>query len=121
MIKLVFCIKRRGDLSPEEFRRHWLEAHAALVRRFSGTIRICRYVQSHAFAPEANEWLRALKGTREAYDGIAEIWWRSWDDFAAAASPEGIEANRILMEDERQFVDHSRSVVFLTEEHEILP
>lgn len=120
MIKLVYCVKRRGDTSPEEFRKHWLETHGALVRRFAEAIKIRRYVQSHTISPEANDFLKSSNGTGEPFDGITEIWWNNWEDFAAAASPEGMEADRILMEDERKFIDHSHSVVFFTEEHDIV-
>ena len=120
MIKLVYCVKRRNDISPEEFHRYWLEEHGVLVKRLAKTIRIRRYIQSHRIETEMNDFFRLSKGTDEPYDGIAEIWWDSWDELAAAGSPEGIEADKTLLEDERKFVDHARSVVFLTEEHEIL-
>jgi hypothetical protein len=32
MIKLVFCVRKRSDLSTEEFYRHWLNDHGPLVR-----------------------------------------------------------------------------------------
>ncbi len=120
MIKMVYCVKRRSDISQVEFRRYWLEEHGRLVRKFASTIKIRRYVQSHTIGTETNELLKISKGTSEPYDGIAEIWWDSWEGFAAAASPEGIAADQILMEDEKKFIDHSLSSVFFTEEYEIL-
>ncbi|NQT74449.1 MAG: EthD domain-containing protein [Chloroflexi bacterium] len=120
MIKLVYCVKQRNDISPEEFHRYWLEEHRVLVKRLAITIRIRRYGQSHRIETEMNDFFRLSKGTGEPYDVITEIWWDSWDELAAAGSPEGIEADKTLLEDERKFVDHARSVVFLTEEHEIL-
>src|SRR6185295_17210788 len=119
MIKLVYAIRRRADLSPEAFRARWLE-HAPLVARFAGAMRAARYVQSHTLD---SPWNQALQGSRAAappYDGITEVWWASEAEFAAAlASPEGQEAGRALLEDERDFIDLAASSLFLTEEHAI--
>jgi len=30
MLKLVYCISRRPDLTPEEFRRYWHEVHGPI-------------------------------------------------------------------------------------------
>jgi len=65
--------------------------------------------------------LAATRGTAEAYDGLAEIWWDSLDALvAASASEEGQRANETLTEDEARFIDFERSSFFLTEEHTIL-
>ncbi|MFO8011024.1 MAG: EthD domain-containing protein [Dehalococcoidia bacterium] len=119
MIKLVYCVRRRSDISREEFSRYWLEEHGPLVKQYAGAIKIRRYVQSHTMDTEMNDALRLSKGTGEPFDGIAELWWDSWEDFAAAGSSEGLAANEILMEDEGKFVDYPRSAVFFTEEHEV--
>ena len=31
MLKLVYCIRRRSDISPETFYRYWLQDHAPKV------------------------------------------------------------------------------------------
>ncbi len=117
LIKMVYCVTRHPDVSQAEFQNHWFEVHGPLVKKYASAIKIRRYVQSHTLQSDVNDLLRASKGTVAPYDGIAELWWESWDDFAAAASPEGVEADQILMEDEKRFIDHSRSAVFFTEEH----
>jgi hypothetical protein len=33
MIKMVFCLKRRPDLTREQFQRYWREEHEPLVKR----------------------------------------------------------------------------------------
>jgi EthD domain len=119
MIKLVYAIRRRADLSPEAFRKRWLE-HAPLVARFAAAMRAERYVQSHTLDSPWNATLQASRGGEPAYDGITEVWWASEAAFAAAlATPEGQEAGRALLEDERAFIDLAASSLFLTEEHAI--
>jgi uncharacterized protein (TIGR02118 family) len=120
MIKLVYCIRRREDVSAEEFHRYWLEEHGPLVSSVAAAIGAARYVQSHTAEPELNALLQASRGAEEPYDGITEVWWESLADLRAALeTPEGQEAQGRLMQDESTFIDFARSRVFLTEEHVI--
>jgi uncharacterized protein (TIGR02118 family) len=120
MVKLVYCIRRREDLSPEEFRRYWLDEHGPLVRKVAAAIGAVRYVQSHTAAPDLNELLRGSRGCEDPYDGITEVWWQSLADLEASMqTPESQEAQRSLLEDESTFIDFARSRVFMTEEHVI--
>jgi uncharacterized protein (TIGR02118 family) len=121
MLKLVFVIRRRGDLSPEEFHRYWLQEHGPLARGLLEPLGVRRYVQTHTVEPDLNTTLAAARGTAEAYDGVAEIWWDSLDAFlAASTSEDGQRANEALAEDEARFIDLERSSIFVTEEHPIL-
>ncbi len=119
-MKLVFCLHRLPGLSREEFHKYWKDTHAPLVRRCTEALGIQRYVQLHTREDPLNEALRASRGAPEAYDGIAELWWKSREALEdALATAEGQEAGRILLEDERRFIDLSRSPIWLAEEHEI--
>jgi uncharacterized protein (TIGR02118 family) len=121
MIKLVFVIRRREELSPEEFHRYWLEEHGPLARTLLESLGARRYVQTHTLDTDLNARLTATRGAAEAYDGLAEVWWDSLDAlFAAAGSEEGQSANQTLTEDEAKFIDFERSSFFITEEHAIL-
>ncbi|MEM7570083.1 MAG: EthD domain-containing protein [Pseudomonadota bacterium] len=122
MIKLVYCIHRRADLSFEDFSRTWLIDHAPLVRRYAEAIRVVRYVQSHSQQPALNQALQASRADMgPGYDGITELWWDSLAAFEEGMSqPDAIEAGRALKRDEERFIDFSRSTMFLTQEHEIL-
>jgi uncharacterized protein (TIGR02118 family) len=120
MVKFVYCVRRRPELSPEQFRKYWLETHGPLVRQYARTLRARRYVQSHTLDTPLNDAARVPRGAQEPYDGITEMWWNSQEDLLAALStPEGQEINRILAEDEARFCDLSRCSVFFTEEHAI--
>jgi uncharacterized protein (TIGR02118 family) len=121
MIKLVFVIRRRRDLPAEEFHRYWLEEHGPLARGLLEQLGARRYAQTHTLDSELNAAFAESRGTLEAYDGLAEIWWDSLDAFVAAAgSEEGQRANQTLAEDEAKFIDLERSSLFLTEEQTIL-
>lgn len=123
MIKLVFCLHRLPQLSREEFQRYWREQHAALVRSHASTLRIKRYVQLHSPAEDdpANEALRLSRGGPAGYDGVAELWWDSAEDLAAASASEaGRRASLALLEDERRFIDLARSPLWIAHEHVVL-
>ena len=118
MVKLVYCLRRRANVSPEEFYRYWLDTHGPKVKNAAEAMRALRYVQSHTCEPEVNQAFSASRGLAPAYDGITEVWWNSIEDLKSAmASPAGAEAMAVLREDESQFIEFSQSCVFMTTEH----
>lgn len=122
MIKLSFCLRRLPRLSREEFQKYWLEIHGPLVREHAAALRIYRYVQTHTLLGDAADSLRATRGGPPGYDGVAEVWWKSEAELAeAAATPAGALAGRILLEDERKFIDLASSPLFWAREREIIP
>jgi uncharacterized protein (TIGR02118 family) len=121
MIKLTFCLRRLPELTREEFQRYWFDNHAPLVKKHTEALRIQRYVQVHSASDELNQVLRATRGGPEEYDGVAELWWKSREDMLAATqSPEGAAAGRELLEDERRFIDLSRSPLWVGEEKPVI-
>ena len=121
MIKLVFCVRRRAEMSREEFQRYWRERHAPLVREAAAALGIRRYVQAHTLTSPVNDGLRRGRGAPEEFDGVAELWFESLDALTAAgATPEGRAASRRLLEDERRFIDLARSPVWVAEEHTVV-
>lgn len=120
MIKLVYCLRRLPHLSREEFQRHWRDKHAPLVRKHAKALRIRRVVQVHTLDDPINDALSRSRAGPEPYDGVAENWFDSLEDLAAAiASPEGQEAVRELLEDERRFIDLERSPLWIAQEHSV--
>ncbi|HEY1827775.1 MAG TPA: EthD domain-containing protein [Acidimicrobiales bacterium] len=121
MVKLVFCVHRHPDLSEEEFHRTWREDHAPLVRSHAETLGIRRYVQSHTAFDPVNAALAASRGGPARFDGVAELWFDSVDTLVAcSATPQGIAAAEVLLTDERRFIDHARSPLFMVEEHTVI-
>jgi uncharacterized protein (TIGR02118 family) len=122
VIKLIFCLWRAPSLSREAFQQYWLEIHAPLVRRHSAALRIRRYVQSHGFSdPSLARTAEIRNGDNEPFDGVAELWWDSLDDIVRAGDTrEGRAAGRSLLEDERNFIDLSRSTLTYAMEREII-
>jgi uncharacterized protein (TIGR02118 family) len=117
MVKLVFCITRRSDLTVDQFHRYWEGEHGPLVRSVAAVLGIRRYVQDHTLSGAVGEMLTASRGAPGPFDGIAQLWFDSEEALvAASSSPEGLEAGKTLLEDERKFIDHDRSPLFLVSE-----
>lgn len=119
MIKITFCLTRLPHLSREAFQAYWRGTHAPLVAARAELLRIRRYVQSHTLPDEAFAAMAASRGGPPAYDGVAELW---WDSLEAMANPDPAarQAALELLEDEKRFIDLSRSPLFLVEEREIV-
>ena len=121
MIKLTFCLVRLPKLTREAFQDYWFKNHGPLVRSHAPALGIRRYAQLHSFDPALSADLVASRGGPAQYDGVAELWWDSFDDFAARLStPAAIEAGRQLLEDERKFIDLARSPLWWGEEKVII-
>jgi uncharacterized protein (TIGR02118 family) len=123
MIKLVFSLRRRPEMTREEFQDYWRDHHAPLVSRHAETLRIRRYIQIHARSSEMAAAQSTARGSEpDFYDGQAELWWDSLDDIAAAVStPAGQRAALELLEDERRFIDLAHSPLWIGEEHAVVP
>jgi uncharacterized protein (TIGR02118 family) len=121
MIKLVYVIRKRADVSEKDFHEYWLNKHGPLVRGFAKSMRAKKYVQSHTVFEDAGQQIRTTRPKmNETYDGITEVWWDSLEDFNSGGDiKQRAEAARALLEDESKFIDFEHSSIFLTEEHEI--
>lgn len=119
MIKLTFCLRRRPDLSVEEFHRYWREEHGPLVAARAEALGIRKYQQVHTLdQPELHAALqRRNGGAPEPFDGIAEVWVDDVDGFRNGSnSPQSRQAARDLLEDEANFIDLPNSPMWLGEE-----
>ena len=66
-----------------------------------------------------NESLRTSRGMLPEYDGVAEVWFESEEALMEGmSSAEGQKLGAALLEDEGNFVDHSKSTAFIVEERE---
>jgi uncharacterized protein (TIGR02118 family) len=119
MIKLTFCLRRRPDLSIDEFHRYWREEHGPLVVARAEVLGIRKYQQVHTL--DQAELHAALQrrngGSPEPFDGIAEVWVDDVEGFRrGSGSPESRQAAQDLLEDEAKFIDLANSPMWLGEE-----
>jgi uncharacterized protein (TIGR02118 family) len=107
MIKLVYCITKKPELTDEEFFRYWRNVHGPICARIP---LLRKLVQSRRLT---------IPGDRNPadYDGAAELW---FDDAEALLKARQSPEWKASSEDERNFVDHTKVAYFISEEHVIL-
>ena len=107
MIKIVYCITKKPNLSDAEFVHHWQDIHGPKGAR---TPKLRKLVQSHRINIRGDKY-------PPAYDGLAELWFDSIEDLLFARhSPEWQDST----EDEANFIDFTKVAYFVTEEHIIM-
>ena len=120
MIKLVMCLSRRSEMTREQFQDYWLNQHGPFFQQNAADMRAKKYVQSHTLDSPLNAAFKDSRGLQSEYDGVAEVWFESEEDMVAAmSSPAGQKLAAALLEDEGNFVDHSKSAAFLVREHDL--
>ena len=75
MVKMIYCISKKPEMSVEEFQTYWRETHGPIAARIPG---LRRYVQCHV--------VPALYGGQNApsFDGAAELWFDDLESMRAA-------------------------------------
>ncbi len=121
MFKIVFCLRRRPDLTPEQFDSYWRDTHAPLVRRHAAALGIRRYVQSIRFESDLAAAAARVRNAPAPFDGVAELWFDSLEAVQAGFATEaGRAAGRELLEDEARFIDLENSPIWFATEREIV-
>lgn len=98
MIKRISLIRRKPEMTPDEFWEHYTGPHGAIARKMPG---VRKMVLSRVVGPRSAEW-----------DAVGELW---FDDASAVekafADP---EIARLLSQDRPLFLGHSE-VIFAEE------
>jgi uncharacterized protein (TIGR02118 family) len=87
MFKLVVFLEKQADMTHEEFLDHWHGPHVEMAKEMP---HLKKYVTSVPVEPD-----------KSMYDGIAELYFESLDDAAAAGDSELQEA---AIEDSKTFL-----------------
>ena len=99
----IMPLRRRPELSHDEFMHHWFDRHASLGEGVEGV----RYRQNHVDYA-ATDALAERAGVRfEPMDGLTESYFDSIDAAVAVLSQKEVEVDAI--EDEKRFIHHPRS------------
>lgn len=119
MIKQVVFLKRRPDLTMEEFMNYYENQHSQLAKKLGAKPSLPnaqRYVRRY-ITPEKNPLTGEL--LQSGYDCIMEIWWNTREDFDKAmkglSDPQFLQAR---MEDERKLFASNSNPVCIVEEHD---
>ena len=117
MIRLITCLKRRDNVSPEEFRRHWQDAaFDELIGRIQALTGAARCAKNLTLSVAANTLLMQERGLAEPFDGIIEFWWHDAAHFDDLYNSEERKAlMREVQDYQARFADLAASASFFTE------
>ncbi len=109
MVKYIICVKRKAEMTHEEFAAYWRNHHSVVVKSVPEFTRhVRKYVQCHLVSGAIP------LGVAPDYDGVAELWFDSVEALETAfREPRYLE---IIRPDELKFADLSRCLSFVTEE-----
>jgi hypothetical protein len=82
-IRLVYGMKRKPGTTHRDFCRYWETRYTSVTRFTPGLV---GYYQLHADPHASRRAARAAGVGRHDLDGVALLWYRSLDDFAAATA-----------------------------------
>ena len=103
MFKLIVLLKKKDDITEEEFTKHWLNIHVPLAKTLPG---VRRYVANIVKKPPNRE---------PDFHGVVELWFDDVESMKKAfASPMG----QITQQDSHKFTS-SVSTLFV-EERELI-
>jgi hypothetical protein len=117
MIRLITCIKRKKDISSEEFRDYWNDPQfKILLDRIVSLLKPLKLSCKLTLQISANIGIMQARKTKEPYDAVIEWWFESASQLTPLLEkPEAQTALKELMKYQRQFVDFTMSPSFFTE------
>jgi len=116
MVNVVYCMRRRADLTLQQFLEHWGKVHAPIVTENLAVLRLAGYQRIVPKAHEMSPQIERRNVSQAPYDGIALLTWASEEDLKASLQdPNALEVQRALARDEKLFVDAERSCRWVAE------
>ncbi|WP_156135556.1 EthD domain-containing protein [Novosphingobium malaysiense] len=111
-VRLYFGLRRLARLTQDAFQDYWLNHHADYGRRL---IPPYSYHQLHTASSETNELAQGTGLAASTLDGVVEVHFPDIEALVRQLSREDVAKG--ALEDERNFIDHSRSQFWAYREH----
>ncbi len=117
MIRFINCIKKRDDISIENFRNYWQsQEFEDLLHRVIDITKAQHFTKNLTLDVEANVMIQAERGGGEPFDGIIEYWWDKGSELMDLyATDEAKKVRKEMMDYQHQFIDLAASSAFFTE------
>lgn len=106
MLKLIALISRKSGLTDEEFYKYWKDKHGPLAAKTIPGLR--KYIQNH---------LVRLPGIKYDGDGFVELWFDNLEAYEKFLTWRQSDGAKVLLDDEDKFMDRSKIVRYVIEEH----
>ena len=114
MVKVIAMMKRKPDITPEEFARYWYEEHAPLgFELLPDEIEVRGYVQNYT--------VRNPGDIEPDFDGLVEFYLDDMPAFQRWFSFFTSDAAKRMRGDEQNFMDSSTVKVLVMREQIVVP
>lgn len=120
MIRFINCVRRRADISTEQFRQYWNDPKFdAIIGRVVEYTGAAGHAKNLTLMVSANDLMRERRAFGEPFDGVLEYWWDNAAQLNAVLnSPQCDLLMKSMMDFQKQFVDLEKSCAFFTEAQE---
>ena len=117
MIKLNYFVRKRADVTAEDFRAFWMGNHAEAVLQLVDKLGIRKYTKCETqHEDDVNKLLQQMYGSAtDAYDFAEEMLINDLEEFKAGLNDADVQKQlQQLHEDSRAYVDVSRSDIWFS-------
>ena len=120
MIRFINCVRKRSDVSSEQFREYWNDPKFdAIIDRVTEYTGATGRSKNLTLMVAANELMHERRAFGEPFDGVLEYWWEDAGQLNAVLnSPQCDVLMKTMLEYQKQFVDLEKSCAFFTEAQE---
>ena len=108
MVKIILGVKRKADITHEEFRKYYLEVHAPMDIELLPKLGCRRLVHSYCAPTPLGE---------AEYDALVELW---FDDMAGVDKLGNSNESRVLGEDAKKVSDDSKMLMLFADEERVI-
>ena len=117
MVRFINCIKKRDNISIEEFLNYWhSQEFEELLQRAVDITKPKRLARNLTLDIDANLMMKEERGNREPFDGIIEFLWDDGSELLDLYATDAAKRVREEMLDyQNQFIDLAGSSAFFTE------
>ena len=117
MIRHIKCIRKKPELSDQEFRAFWnAPEYEDLNQQVATLAQAERYSRNLTLKVEATHRVIDDRGFVDPFDAVIEFLWEDASQLMKLYdAPEAQELREKIADYESQFIDRSRSTAFFTE------
>lgn len=117
MVRMIYCIMRRDDVSLRDFRNYFEGEHRELICQAAKELKAIDFTQSLTLMVERNFTVMVRRGTEMPYDGVIEMWWENAAELEKVSETEESQKRaEDFFSQASKFIDLSKSRMFFTEE-----
>lgn len=117
MIRFINCVRKRQDISMDEFRRFWNSPEFdQMFGRLFLIIKPKGFAKNLTLQVSANQDIQEARGSSDPFDATIEYWWdnatelmENWD------TEDAIKFHDEMLEFQKQFIDVENCHAFFTE------